>query len=338
MTVLSDRVLSNSELRALQGRSDWRGGLRLMIHVACLASTGWLVAIASGWAELPAMAAQGLAQVALFAPAHETMHQTAFASRRANAIVQWITSCPSLLNAQFYTAFHLAHHRHTQIPGEDPELATTGNPTTLAGYVWRVLSLRFWALRLRVIADCWRGNLSAYPYVTARAAPGIILSVRVMSVVMFGGAALSAVLFGWQTPFLYWIGPQLLGQPPLRTYLLAEHTGCTLDRNGLTNTRTTCTNALVRLLMWNMPYHAEHHLYPSIPFHRLAEAHAAIQTRLGFVQPGYIRWNIGFVRQLRDQSPQTRNSPISPSLPSGNSSTWADNVKPRGFRSRSQRR
>ena len=86
--------------------------------------------------------------------------------------------------------------------------------------------------------------------------------------------------------------------PILRAYLLAEHTGCTLDRNGLTNTRTTLTTAPVRLLMWNMPYHAEHHLFPSIPFHRLAEAHAAIRDRLGFVQPGYLRWNIALVKNL----------------------------------------
>ncbi len=71
---------------------------------------------------LPAVFALGLVQVALFAPAHETMHQTAFASRRANAIVGWLTSCPSLLNWHFYTAFHLAHHRHSQISGQDPEL------------------------------------------------------------------------------------------------------------------------------------------------------------------------------------------------------------------------
>jgi fatty acid desaturase len=47
-----------------------------------------------------------------------------------------------------------------------------------------------------------------------------------------------------------------------------------------------------------MPFHAEHHMYPSIPFHRLPETHAAIHARLGFVQAGYARWNIGFVREL----------------------------------------
>lgn len=297
MTALSDRVLSTSDLRALQTRSDRRGATRLAIHLALLGGTGWLVAIASGWALLPAIFALGVVQAALFAPAHETMHQTAFASRRANAVVGWLASCPSLLNAQFYAAFHLAHHRHTQIAGRDPELAVA-DPASLRQYALRVLGVYFWRLRLTVIGDCWRDDLSAYPYVSDAAAPGVIRSVRAMTLVMGGGAVASAVAFGWTTPFLFWIFPQLLGQIPLRAYLLAEHTGCTEDRNGLTNTRTTLTNAAVRLLMWDMPFHAEHHLYPSIPFHRLRDAHALIRARLGCIQPGYARWNLGFIRQL----------------------------------------
>ncbi|HEX3404598.1 MAG TPA: fatty acid desaturase [Acetobacteraceae bacterium] len=297
VTTVSGRVLSPTEVRALSGRTNADGAMRLGIHGALLLGTGWLVAIAGPWTLLPAMLALGLVQVALFAPAHETMHQTAFASRRANAIVGWLTSCPSLLNAQFYAAFHLAHHRHTQVPGQDPELDTQQVPTSIAAYVRRVLAIPYWRLRLRVIADCWRNDLSRYPYVGG-SGDRIIASVRAMSLTMAGGSLASAVLFGWMTPFEFWIIPQLIGQPILRAYLLAEHTGCTLDRNGLTNTRTTLTNAAVRLLMWNMPFHAEHHLYPSIPFHRLADAHLVLRERLGFVQPGYVRWNLGFVRQL----------------------------------------
>jgi fatty acid desaturase len=59
------------------------------------------------------------------------------------------------------------------------------------------------------------------------------------------------------------------------------------------------TSPLVRLLMWNMPYHAEHHLYPFIPFHRLAAAHAAIKTQLAYVQPGYARWHRGYMKELQ---------------------------------------
>ncbi len=246
---------------------------------------------------LPAVFVLGLVQVALFAPAHETMHQTAFASRRINAWIGWMTSCPSLLNWHFYTSYHLAHHRHTQVPGLDPELGGPV-PSTVGQYVLRILAVPFWRLRLGVLWDCLRGDLSAYPYVSQEAAPLIIRSGRGMAVLMLGGSMLAGWVFGWATPFLYWIGPQLLGQPPLRAYLLAEHTGCTLDRNGLTNTRTTLTSAPVRLLMWDMPYHAEHHLFPSIPFHRLKDAHALIRDRLGYLQPGYVRWNLGFVRSL----------------------------------------
>jgi len=297
MTAPIDRVLTYEALRGLQARSNARGTVRLAVHLACLIASGWWVAVATGWLILPAVFVLGLVQVALFAPAHETMHQTAFASRRANAIVGWLTSAPSLLNAQFYTAFHLAHHRHTQIPDLDPELLSPP-PVALGGYVARVLGWPFWRLRLTVVYDCWRGDLSRYPFVTEAAALAIIPSVRAMSLLMVGGAVGSALLYGWATPLLFWIGPQLLGQPPLRAYLLAEHTGCTHDRDGLTNTRTTLTVWPIRMLMWNMPYHAEHHMYPSIPFHRLPDAHMAIQARLGFVQRGYTRWNFDFVRGL----------------------------------------
>jgi fatty acid desaturase len=297
MSGLSDRVLSNKQLRALQGRSNLRGTIRLAIHLALLLTAGWLVAVSSGWALLPALFVLGLVQVALFAPAHETMHQTAFASRRANAVVGWLTSCPSLLNWHFYAAFHLAHHRHTQVEGLDPELDITP-PASLIGYALRVLGVPFWRLRLLVAMDCLRGDLTAYPYVSATAAPTIICSGRAMLLLMIGGSLASALLFGWATPLLYWIAPQLLGQPSLRAYLLAEHTGCTRDGNGLTNTRTTLTWAPVRLLMWEMPYHAEHHLFPSIPFHRLADAHALIRSKLRYVQPGYVRWNWDSIRSL----------------------------------------
>jgi fatty acid desaturase len=300
MTTVSDRVLSPTELRALSGRSNAAGAARLAIHVVLLAGTGWLVAISGPWTLLPAMVAFGLVQVALFAPAHEATHQTAFASRRANLIVGWLAAAPSLLNLHFYTAFHFAHHRHTQIPGQDPEL-DMASPNDLGSYVRRILGVPYWRLRLLVVADAWRGDLSRYPYVSQQAAPAIIRSVRAMSATMIGGAVVAALLFGWETPFVFWILPQIICQPFLRAYVLAEHTGCTTDRNGLTNTRTTLTSAAVRLLMWNMPFHAEHHLYPSIPFHRLPDAHEALRGRLGVVQHGYVPWHLGLIARLARQ-------------------------------------
>jgi fatty acid desaturase len=295
---VSQRILTGAELKALSARSDLRGAVRLAVHLAAIGGTGALVAASGPWTVLPAMLLLGIAQAALFAPIHETMHQTAFASRRVNAVVGWLSACPSLLNWHFYTAFHLAHHRHTQDPANDPELMSPP-PSTLDAYLLRVAALPYWRMRLQVVAAGWRGDLSRYPFITDRAAPRIVRSLRAMTVFVVALAALSAWLFGPWTPVLYWIGPQLLGQPFLRLYLLTEHTMCSEDDNGLTNTRTTLTNGLVRLLMWNMSYHAEHHLYPSIPFHRLPAAHEALRSRLGVIQNGYRRWHAGFIRTLR---------------------------------------
>ena len=297
MQPLDDRVLSQDELQALSARSNWPGIIRLSVHVALLVLAGWWVASATGWVAWPAMLALGLVQVALFAPSHETMHQTAFTSQRANLVIGWITFLPALQSSHFYAAFHYIHHRHTNVPGQDPELMSPP-PATVGQYLLRLLGFNYWRARYVMIADAWHGDMSAHPYINARQRPGVILSIRAMSLTVAALAIGAALIWGWQTPFRFWIIPQLLGQPFLRGYLLAEHTGCTLDRNGLTNTRTTLTNRLVRLLMWDMPFHAEHHLYPSIPFHRLTDAHRLIAGRLGFLQPGYTRWNLGFLRDL----------------------------------------
>jgi fatty acid desaturase len=86
--------------------------------------------------------------------------------------------------------------------------------------------------------------------------------------------------------------------PLLRAYLITEHTGCSHDNNGLTNTRTTLASLPIRLLMWNMPFHAEHHLFPSIPFHQLPALHQKIGDRLAHVAPGYVATNRTIVRSL----------------------------------------
>ncbi|MEM7795998.1 MAG: fatty acid desaturase, partial [Cyanobacteria bacterium P01_C01_bin.118] len=95
-----------------------------------------------------------------------------------------------------------------------------------------------------------------------------------------------------------WLLPLAIGQPFLRFVLIAEHTGCSDDSNPLTNTRTTLTLWPIRFLMWNMPYHAEHHLYPSIPFHALPTAHQRLKEHFKRVDAGYVKVNREIVAEL----------------------------------------
>eukprot|EP01092_Planopodium_desertum_P003156 TRINITY_DN15417_c0_g1_i1.p1 TRINITY_DN15417_c0_g1~~TRINITY_DN15417_c0_g1_i1.p1 ORF type:complete len:146 (+),score=0.09 TRINITY_DN15417_c0_g1_i1:50-439(+) len=99
---------------------------------------------------------------------------------------------------------------------------------------------------------------------------------------MVGGYLAVAVLscyFQSKVAFTYWLLPSLLGQPFLRFYLLAEHTGCTTGPNMLSNTRTTNTTWFYRKLAWNMPFHAEHHSFPAVPFYQLDKLHHKLIER-----------------------------------------------------------
>jgi len=50
-----------------------------------------------------------------------------------------------------------------------------------------------------------------------------------------------------------------------------------------------------------MPFHAEHHSYPAVPFHQLPRFHAVIRDRLRVVEPGYARFHARFAAGLSDR-------------------------------------
>ena len=101
---------------------------------------------------------------------------------------------------------------------------------------------------------------------------------------MLAMGAFSSALLLW-----VWIVPLIIGQFFLRPYLYAEHTGCDRTRSAFQNTRTTYTGAIVKWIAWNMPYHVEHHAYPSIPFHALPKLNEIVDGEIVYRGPGYIR-------------------------------------------------
>jgi fatty acid desaturase len=111
-------------------------------------------------------------------------------------------------------------------------------------------------------------------------------------------ASVASIAAGFSAALYFWFLPAIMAQPLLRAVLITEHTGCSKDDNGLSDTRTTPAPAPIRFLMWNMPYRAEHHLLPAIPFHQLPALHQKIRTRLAHVAPGYVATNRAILRSL----------------------------------------
>ena len=46
------------------------------------------------------------------------------------------------------------------------------------------------------------------------------------------------------------------------------------------NTRTILLNPISRFLYWNMNYHVEHHMFPTVPYHALPALHERIKHDL----------------------------------------------------------
>jgi fatty acid desaturase len=290
--------LPRETVQWLSKRTDARGARQLASHLGLLLATGFLVWASRGHPWLAAaLILHGIVLTFLFCALHEATHRTAFASRWPNAMVAWVGALVLMLPPEYFRLFHFTHHRFTQDPARDPELAQPP-PASLAAYLWRMSGLPYWRDRLTVtLRHALTGSVTE-PFVPVQARAAVVREARLLwgcYLLVLAGS----LYLGRADALIYWVVPALLGQPFLRLYLLAEHFGCALSDDMLANTRTTHTNAAVLLLAWRMPYHAEHHAFPSVPFHRLADLHALIGARVQVRAHGYLALHREVLRQLR---------------------------------------
>ena len=281
------KPLTPAMLRELSLRSDFEGAVRIASHYAVVLVLGtliWRISASSGatlgllWA-LPLMALQGYFVAFLFMPMHETAHKTAFLSHGLNIGVGYLCAFIIALPYEYYCLFHWDHHRHTQDPERDPELIVGVKPTSDAQLAVAYSGLLQLAGRVRLmIIHAVTGNVTV-PWVPAKERGLVVTEARVY----LGLYALLFALSLWfSTAVLLWVWiiPLLFGQLILRPYLYAEHTGCERGRSAFRNTRTTATGRIMKWFAWNMPYHVEHHAYPSVPFHALPRLNQLVDDEI----------------------------------------------------------
>jgi fatty acid desaturase len=282
-------------IQQLTRRSDARGFAQLGAHLALLFLAG--IALHESRDSiiivftLPIYAA---VLIFLFAPLHETIHFTVFKTRWLNNLVAAPIGFLLLLPFQYFRVFHYAHHRHTQNPDQDPELL---DMMPLRQRYWLYLSgFPTWRQSIETIWRHAQGRVDE-TYIEARHHTMIIKEAR-LHLAGYALLLLISLLTSSAALWWYWILPALLGQPLLRLYLLAEHSGCDLGDNMLENSRTTYTVPWLSFLAWNMPYHAEHHYLASVPFHALPALHAYTGQQVKYRGDGYYRVNRDIAAQL----------------------------------------
>ena len=201
-----------------------------------------------------------------------------------------------LLPPVYFRYFHFDHHRYTQIPGKDPELIEP-KPAGFWSWFWYMTGLQsYWWAETAMFVRHAAGRVDA-PFVPEEGKAAVVLEAHIYLALYLAIIAGSIALSTWAAAIL-WAVPIVLASFTLRAYLTAEHTLLPHTDDMLVNTRTTRSNALVRWMAWQMPYHCEHHTFPTVPFHALKATHERIADRLGATSPGYVAFTAVYVRSL----------------------------------------
>ncbi len=290
------QLIPKDELRRLGQRSDRRGFVQLSKHLALIVGLAWLSdAMSDSAFYLVFVFLYGVALVFLFAALHESIHNTAFHSRRINETVAALCGFVLLIPARYFRLFHFAHHRYTQVTSRDPELQVD-KPANRWDFWWQMSGLPLWWSLIRTLLRCALGQVNE-TFVRGEDKAVVMVEARI-HLALYAILVLLSLQSASDFLLWFWVIPLLLAQPMLRLYLLAEHHGCDFGDDMLCNSRTTHSSTLVRFLAWNMPFHAEHHYLPSIPFFQLPSLHGYLKNHIKFQQPGYLAFIGSVYRDL----------------------------------------
>lgn len=292
--------LSKDVLRPLLERNDRDAFIRFAIQFSLFMASAWILVFSyhrSWWVLGPALFVFALMNISMFAAQHETGHNTAFRSRTLNRIVSGISAFAMFYTPTFFQQLHFAHHRHTHDLQRDPEIAIFGKHfLTSANLVMYLNFISGLPLLLFKVGTVCLASLGGpkwlwdrlWFYIPERHRAAMIWECRLFFV-LYAGLVTVGIL--WLPTMIYLVWGYLLGHFMLSWVLAAEHTGLPHEGDMLERTRTTLTSSWFRFVMWNMPYHTEHHAYPAVPWHALPALHEKIQSELKHTAASYPKFH-----------------------------------------------
>lgn len=235
--------------------------------------------------------------LSMFAIVHESGHNTAFKSRRLNHQVCWLACLPIFYVPTGFRELHFAHHRFTHIPGKDPEISFGGKPAPGVTTNWFMylgfasgLPLLFYKVNMTVAASIGGPDLiwSKFMFYVRESKRAQMIREARLAMALY----ILILIGGYWLPGLWYLfAAQWFGHSILSFYTMAEHNGLNYEGSIVERTRTTKTSALIRWLVWNMPYHVEHHAYPAVPWHALDKLHQELSPELQFIGDGYLHFH-----------------------------------------------
>ena len=295
-------LITPKRLRELMQRTNVHGALQVASHFGAILLTGW--ALWSTWGTLwtvPLFMLHGVLVNFLYAGQHELSHGTVFRTKWLNMVFGRFIGFVMIFPRDFDWIQHTAHHQHTANWEKDGELARV--PYTLKSYLWWLSGIGYWISRVQRILRFAMGIVPE-PYVRPDQHHIVIREGRWHLVGYCALIAVSLITQSWILMAL-WIAPMLMMKPVHQLQTTIEHLGLSHESDIFRNTRSTKTNAVLRWLCWQMPYHTAHHAFPSVPFWQLRALDAELKSN--GAEPyamGWIEFQIEVIKALsqKDES------------------------------------
>jgi fatty acid desaturase len=222
--------------------------------------------------------------------------------------VYWVICFMSWREQVYSRWLHAKHHTFTHLtaaPYKDPELAFKRPPSyvkLITDFVRVSHGMQFLsAIFLHSFGIITKGAKEVVPEAEYRKMCDNSRVLLACYVAVFVWAILA---HSW-LPVVFLFLPRAYGTWLHELCALTQHTGMkenVLDHR--VSSRTVKLNPVVRFLYWNMNYHIEHHMFPSVPFHALPRFHEAVASQMPTPYPGlWAAWReilTIFARQRRD--------------------------------------
>ena len=272
--------ISRKRLKELMQRRDGPALRDTALWVLALLVTGfggyWFW---GSWACVPFFMAYGvLYGTASNARWHEMGHGTAFKTRWMNDAVYQVASFMCLFEPHVRRWSHTRHHTDTIVVGRDPEIVEP-RPPSLVRMDLSLFNLPHGFNTLRSVLRHAAGRMDdeEQSFIPQSEWPAVVRTARIWLVIYALVIGLALYQHSW-LPLMFIGLPSLYGAWLSYLFGLSQHVGLAEDSlDHRSNCRTIYMNPLLRFIYMNMNYHLEHHMYPMVPYHALAQLHEEIR-------------------------------------------------------------
>ena len=254
-----------AEIRRLCRRDDYHGwiiglfgGLWAIGGSASLAGHGFLMQLAGCALSVTALLGCSIAL-------HEASHRLLFRNAMLNEAAGFLCGIPVLVPVSAFRTNHWLHHARRGSGAERTE-------ETLDFALFRTLPIYCLGLLIKSF-----GFITALPVIAiVQARRSVRIRVLGEYALLIGAVVFAAREFALPALWRVWGLPLLITAVLSQVRAVAEH-GLTAKGNVFTASRTVVSSRVLEVLMCNINYHLEHHLFPNLPWYNLPKAHALLR-------------------------------------------------------------